>query len=151
MDYPVNAGKIPVSALPGAAYFDSAASFSMIRGGHVDVAVMGALEVDAHGNLANWAIPGKPLLGVGGAMDLSNGAKRVIVTMTHTSKDGEPKIVPCCTLPLTAKGVVDVIVTDLAVFHFTAAGLTLVKIMPNATLAEITAKTSAKFVVALGD
>jgi len=151
MDYPVNAGKIPVSALPGAAYFDSAASFSMIRGGHVDVAVMGALEVDAHGNLANWAIPGKPLLGVGGAMDLSNGAKRVIVTMTHTSKDGEPKIVPCCTLPLTAKGVVDVIVTDLAVFHFNAAGLTLVKIMPNATLAEITAKTSAKFVVALGD
>jgi len=149
MDYPVNAGKIPVSALPGAAYFDTSASFNMIRGGHIDVAVMGALEVDEQGNLANWAVPGKPLLGVGGAMDLSSGAKRVIVTMTHTNKNGEPKILPECKLPLTATKVVDVIVTELGVFHFTDKGLTLVKVMPGSSVAEITAKTSAGFIVDL--
>lgn len=149
MDYPVNAGKIPVSALPGASYFDTTSSFNMIRGGHIDVAVMGALEVDEQGNLANWAVPGKPLLGVGGAMDLSCGAKRVIVTMTHSNKNGDPKILAKCKLPLTATNVVDVIVTELAVFHFTAKGLTLVKIMPNSSVEEIKAKTSAKFIVDL--
>ena len=150
MDYPVNAGKIPVTALPGASYFDSTTSFNMIRGGHIDVAVMGALEVDAQGSLANWSIPGKPLLGVGGAMDLSCGAKRVIVTMTHTNKNGESKILPQCQLPLTAKGVVNVIVTELAVFHFTDSGLTLTKIMPGSSLEEIRARTAAPFTVATG-
>lgn len=145
MDYPVNAGKIPVSAVPGTAYFDSAASFAMIRGGHVDVAVMGGLEVDAKGNLANWAVPGKPLLGVGGAMDLAAGAKRLIVTMTHTGPQDKSKIVPECTLPLTARGVVDVIITELAVFRFIEGKLTLVELMPNATLEQVRAKTAASF------
>ena len=103
MDYPVNAGKIPVTALPGSSYFDSSASFGMIRGGHVDVAIMGGLQVDEKGNLANWAIPGKPLLGVGGAMDLASGAEKLIVTMTHCSKDGLSKVVKECDLPLTAR------------------------------------------------
>ena len=146
LDYPVNAGKIPVTALPGTSYFDSADSFAMIRGGHVDVAVMGGLEVDAQGNLANWAVPGKPLLGVGGAMDLASGATRLIVTMTHTSPSGAPKIVPECTLPLTARGVVDVLITDLAVFRFEQGRLVLVEVMPGATLEEVRAKTSAPFV-----
>src|SRR5262249_19957352 len=118
MDYPVNAGKIPVTALPGSSYFDSADSFAMIRGGHIDVAIMGGLQVDEQANLANWAVPGKPLLGVGGAMDLASGARRLIVTMTHANKDGSPKIVPQCTLPLTATCAVDMIITDLAVFVF---------------------------------
>src|SRR6185369_5523885 len=118
LDYPVNAGKIPVTALKGSSYFDSADSFAMIRGGHIDVAVMGGLEVDEKANLANWAVPGKPLLGVGGAMDLASGARRLIVTMTHTNPDGSSKIVKDCTLPLTARGVVDMIITDLAVFTF---------------------------------
>jgi 3-oxoacid CoA-transferase len=99
MDYPVNAGKIAVTALPGSSYFDSAESFAMIRGGHVDVAIMGGLQVDENRNLANWAVPGKPLLGVGGAMDLASGAKKLIITMTHTDPDGTSKIVPQCTLP----------------------------------------------------
>ena len=103
MDYPVNAGKQPVTALAGASYFDSAASFAMIRGGHVDVAIMGGLQVDEPANLANWAVPGKPLLGVGGAMDLATGARRLIITMTHADGKGRPKIVPQCTLPLTAR------------------------------------------------
>src|SRR5678810_924550 len=115
MDYPVNAGKIPVTALPGASYFDSADSFAMIRGGHVDVAIMGGLQVDTAANLANWAVPGKPLLGVGGAMDLASGARRLIITMAHTENDGRSKLVPTCTLPLTAAGAVDVLITDLAV------------------------------------
>ena len=102
MDYPVNAGKIPVTALPGSSYFDSSDSFAMIRGGHVDIAIMGGLEVDEQGNLANWAVPGKPLLGVGGAMDLASGAKKLIITLTHADPDGTSKIVPHCTLPITA-------------------------------------------------
>ncbi len=118
MDYPVNAGKVPVTALPGSSYFDSADSFAMIRGGHVDVAIMGGLQVDEAANLANWAVPGKPLLGVGGAMDLASGAKKLIITMTHTDRDGSPKILPACTLPLTSRGAVDVVITDLAVFRF---------------------------------
>ena len=149
MDYPVNAGKIPVTALPGSSYFDSAASFAMIRGGHVDVAVMGGLQVDAQANLANWAIPGKPLLGVGGAMDLASGAKKLIITMTHTNRDGTPKIVPKCTLPLTARQTVDVIITDLAVFRFIDGALTLTALMPGITLAEVQQQTAAAFVVQL--
>ncbi|MGF1504925.1 MAG: 3-oxoacid CoA-transferase [Anaerolineae bacterium] len=145
MDYPVNAGKIPVTALPGSSYFDSTDSFAMIRGGHVDVAVMGGLQVDSHANLANWAVPGKPLLGVGGAMDLAVGAKRLLITMTHTSRRGDPKIVPECTLPLTATGVVDMIITELAVFEFIGGQLTLTELMPGATLDEVRAKTAAPF------
>lgn len=151
MDYPVNAGKIPVTELPGASYFDSCTSFGMIRGGHVDVSVIGGLEVDEAANLANWAVPGKPLLGVGGAMDLSSGSKRLIVTMTHTSRDGSPKIVPSCALPLTAIGVVDVVITDLAMFRFIEGELVLVKVMPGSSLEEIAEKTSAKYRVALED
>ncbi|MFD2609663.1 3-oxoacid CoA-transferase [Deinococcus taklimakanensis] len=150
LDYPVNAGKIPVTALPGASYFDSSSSFGMIRGGHVDVAVMGGLQVDARGNLANWAVPGKPLLGVGGAMDLASGARRLIVTMTHTDPDGTPKIVPECTLPLTAHAAVDVVITDQAVFEFQNGQLTLTELMPGATLEGVRASTSAPFREALG-
>ena len=146
LDYPVNAGKIPVTALPGSSYFDSADSFAMIRGGHVDVAVMGGLQVDEHANLANWAVPGKPLLGVGGAMDLAAGAKKLIIVMTHTNSDGSPKIVPACTLPLTAMKAVDMIITELAVFSFDEKGLTLIELMPGATLEEVKTKTAAKFV-----
>lgn len=145
MDFPVNAGKIPVTALPGASYFDSAASFGMIRGGHVDVAVMGGLQVDAAGNLANWAVPGKPLLGVGGAMDLASGARRLIVTMTHTDPDGTPKIVEECTLPLTARGAVDMIITDQAVFEFVDEQLTLTGLMPGASLQDVRRSTEAHF------
>lgn len=149
MEYPVNASKQPVTALPGASYFDSATSFAMIRGGHVDVAIMGGLQVDEAGNLANWAVPGKPLLGVGGAMDLASGAKRLIITMTHTSRDGAPKIVPQATLPLTARQAVNVIITDLAVFNFIDGQLTLTQLMPGATLDQVRASTSARFVEAL--
>jgi 3-oxoacid CoA-transferase len=146
MDYPVNAGKIPVTALPGASYFDSADSFAMIRGGHVDVAIMGGLQVDEKANLANWAVPGKPLLGVGGAMDLASGAKRLIITMTHTNPDGSPKIVPECDLPLTAVGAVDLIITELAVFGYPEGRLTLLELMPGVSLEEVRVKTSARFI-----
>jgi 3-oxoacid CoA-transferase len=145
LDYPVNAGKIPVTALPGSSYFDSADSFAMIRGGHIDVAIMGGLQVDEKANLANWAVPGKPLLGVGGAMDLASGARRLIFLMTHTERDGTPKIVPECTLPLTAMNVVDMIITDLAAFRFVYGVLNLIELMPDATLDEVRAKTSAAF------
>lgn len=145
MDYPVNAGKIPVTALKGSSYFDSADSFAMIRGGHIDVAVMGGLEVDEAANLANWAVPGKPLLGVGGAMDLAKGAKKLIITMTHTNPDGSAKVVPSCVLPLTASNVVDLIITDMAVFAFPNGKLTLIELMPNSTIEEVRAKTSASF------
>ena len=149
LEYPVNAGKVPVTPLPGSSYFDSADSFAMIRGGHVDVAVMGGLQVDAERNLANWAAPGKPLLGVGGAMDLATGAKRLIVTMLHTDPEGAPKIVERCTLPLTARGVVDTVITELAVFRWLDGELTLVDLMPGATLDEVRAKTGTSFRVAL--
>lgn len=151
MDYPVNAGKIPVTALPGSSYFDSADSFAMIRGGHVDVAIMGGLQVDKQGNLANWAVPGKPLLGVGGAMDLASGAKKLIITMTHTNSDGSAKIVPSCTLPLTATGAVDMIITELAVFTFESGQLTLIELMPGVSLDEVQSKTGATFSTRLND
>jgi len=151
MEYPVNASKIPVTALPGSSYFDSADSFAMIRGGHVDAAIMGGLQVDEQGNLANWAAPGRPLLGVGGAMDLASGAKRLIVTMTHASRDGQPKIVSRCTLPLTATGAVDVVITELAVFRFVKGRLTLTELMPGATFAEVAAGTSAGYDVKLDE
>jgi 3-oxoacid CoA-transferase len=149
MDYPVNAGKIPVTALPGASYFDSAVSFAMIRGGHVDVAIMGGLQVDAQANLANWAVPGKKLLGVGGAMDLATGAKRLIITMNHTEPDGRSKIVPRCTLPLTALGAVDLVITELAVFGYAEGALRLLDLMPGVTFEEVRAKTAASFIAAM--
>ncbi len=149
MDYPVNAGKIPVTALPGSSYFDSATSFGMIRGGHVDVAIMGGLQVDAQANLANWAVPGKPLLGVGGAMDLAHGARKLIVTMSHQDRAGRSKIVPSCELPLTALAAVDVIITELAVFRFIEGSLTLTALMPGIDLAQVQQATDADFEVAL--
>lgn len=149
LEYPVNAGKQPVTALPGASYFDSALSFAMIRGRHVDVAIMGGLQVDEAANLANWAVPGKPLLGVGGAMDLASGARKLIITMTHTAPNGKSKIVPQCSLPLTAKAVVDMVITDLAVFEFVDGRLTLIELMPGATLEQVRAATSAEFIEAL--
>jgi 3-oxoacid CoA-transferase len=146
LEYPVNAGKVPVTALPGSSYFDSADSFAMIRGGHVDVAIMGGLQVDEVANLANWTVPGKPLLGVGGAMDLATGAKKLIITMTHTAPNGKSKIVPSCTLPLTAVHAVDLIITDLAVFTFRDGQLVLSELMPGATLADVQANTEAAFI-----
>lgn len=146
MDYPVNAGKIPVTALPGSSYFDSSTSFAMIRGGHVDVAIMGGLQVDESANLANWAVPGKPLLGVGGAMDLASGAKFLIIMLTHTDKKGRSKIVRACNLPITALGAVDMIITDLAIFEFLDGQLTLTELMPGASLEEVREKTEATFV-----
>lgn len=145
LDYPVNAGKVPVTALKGSSYFDSAQSFAMIRGGHVDVAIMGGLQVDEKANLANWAVPGKPLLGVGGAMDLASGAKRLIITLAHTDRKGRSKIVPTCTLPFTAMQAVDIVITNLAVFEYIKGQLTLVELMPSATLAEVRARTEAHF------
>ena len=145
MDYPVNAGKIPVTALPGASYFDSAASFAMIRGGHIDVAVMGGLQVDQNANLANWAIPNSPLLGVGGAMDLASGAKRLVVTMTHTNKDGTGKVVENCDLPLTARGAVNVLITDLAIFEFGEGGMTLSALMPGSSIEHVKRHTTANY------
>jgi len=148
MDHPVNASKIPVTALAGSSYFDSASSFAMIRGGHIDVAIMGALQVDERGNLANWAIPGNPVLGVGGAMDLASGAKRVIITMNQLDKSGRSKLVPECTLPLTARGVVDTVITDLGVFSI-HDGITLTRLMPGVCLEDIRSATSAEFKVDL--
>ncbi|PHN03193.1 3-oxoacid CoA-transferase [Flavilitoribacter nigricans] len=145
MKNPVNAGKIPVTALDGASYFDSTTSFGMIRGRHVDVAIMGGLQVDSRGNLANWAVPGKPLLGVGGAMDLASGARKLIITMRHLNRDGSAKIVEECDLPLTALQAVDVVITDLAVFVFEDGALVLRELMPGATLEQVRAGTTATF------
>jgi 3-oxoacid CoA-transferase subunit B len=147
----VHAGKQPVTARPGASYFASSASFGMIRGGHVEVAVLGALQIDAVGRIANWAIPGKPVLGVGGAMDLLVGARTVVVATTHTAKDGSPKIVPGCRFPLTAQRPVDVVVTEAATFRTDPAGLVLVDLAAGITLDWVHEHTAAPFRVALED
>ncbi|ALC92601.1 acetate CoA-transferase [Bacillus sp. FJAT-18017] len=141
----VNAGGQPAGINPGGAFFDSLFSFELIRGGHVDVTVLGGLEVDQNGNIANWMVPGKMVPGMGGAMDLVTGAKKVIVAMEHCNKKGGSKILKECTLPLTGKGVVDVIVTELAVFRVTDYGLVLEELMDGVTLDTVKEKTEAEF------
>ncbi|WP_218781221.1 3-oxoacid CoA-transferase subunit B [Bacillus sp. EB106-08-02-XG196] len=143
----VNAGGQPSGILPGGAFFDSVFSFELIRGGHVDVTVLGGLEADVKGNLANWMVPGKMVPGMGGAMDLVTGAKKVIVAMEHTAKNGSSKILEECRLPLTGKGVIDLIVTELAVFRVTEEGLVLEELQEGVNLETVKKKTEASFII----
>lgn len=145
----INAGKQTISELPRSAYFDSAQSFAMIRGGHMDLTVLGAMEVSEKGDIANWMIPGKMIKGMGGAMDLVAGVKKIIVVMEHTSKHGEPKFIPECTLPLTGRNVVDMIVTDLAVFQRPDhdSPFRLIELAPGVSAEEIREKTTAQYVI----
>jgi len=147
----INAGKQTISELPQSAYFSSADSFAMIRGGHIDLTVLGAMEVGEQGDIANWMIPGKMIKGMGGAMDLVAGVKKIIVVMEHTSKNGDPKFIPECTLPLTGKNVVDMIITDLAVFSRPdhSSAFRLIELAPGITAEEVAAKTTAAYEVAL--